>query len=66
VGSPILRIEALATSPRMELPMTNTTGVHVLRQRMIDDMMARKLGADSQKSRLRALQAICGRAAAFA
>jgi hypothetical protein len=50
----------------MELPMTNTTGVHVLRQRMIDDMMARKLGADSQKSRLRALQAICGRAAAFA
>jgi hypothetical protein len=53
-GSPVLRIEVFATSPRMEPPMTYTTTIDVLRQRLIEDMTARKLGPGSQKSRLRA------------
>ena len=43
-----------ATSPRMDLPMTDTTTIDLLRQRMIEDMTARKLGPASQKSHLRA------------
>jgi hypothetical protein len=38
----------------MELPMTDTTTIDQLRQRMIEDMTARNLGPASQKSRLRA------------
>jgi integrase/recombinase XerD len=38
----------------MDLPMTETTTTELLRQRMIEDMTARKLGPASHKSRLRA------------
>src|SRR5258708_5399129 len=54
MGSPVLRIEVFATSPRMEPPMTNTTTVDQLRQRMIEDIVARKRGLACRKSHLRA------------
>src|SRR5262249_17756441 len=38
----------------MELPMTDTPTVDMLRQRMIEDITARKLGPGSRKARLRA------------
>src|SRR3979409_1606600 len=46
--------------PRQELPMSTNT-VSPLRQRMIEDMNARKLGAHSQRSHI----ASCKRLAAF-
>src|SRR3979409_718780 len=46
--------------PRQELPMSTNT-VSALRQRMIEDMNARKLGAHSQKSHIDS----CKRFAAF-
>ena len=41
--SPVLRIEVSSTSLRKELSMSDTTRVSPLRQRMIEDMAARKL-----------------------
>jgi hypothetical protein len=40
--SPVPRIEVSSTSLRMELPMSETNTVSPLRQRMIEDMAARK------------------------
>jgi integrase/recombinase XerD len=50
-----------ATSLRMELPMNNPTTISPLRQRMIEDMYARKLNPLTQKGHLRA----CRRFAQF-
>jgi hypothetical protein len=41
-GSPVLRIEVSSTSLRTELSMSDTRTVSPLRQRMIEDMAARK------------------------
>jgi hypothetical protein len=43
VEDPVLRIEVSSTSLRMELSMRETNTVSPLRQRMIEDMAARKL-----------------------
>ena len=48
--SPVLRIEVSSTSLRMELPMSETNTVSPLRQRMIEDMAARKLNPHTQRS----------------
>src|SRR5438477_9097749 len=56
---PVLRIERSTTS-RQELPMTTNT-VSPLRQRMIEDMNARKLCAGTQRGHIRS----CKRFAAF-
>src|SRR5271157_2176218 len=48
--SPVLRIEVSSTSLRMELPMSETNSVSPLRQRMIEDMAARKLNPHTQRS----------------
>ena len=48
--SPVLRIEVSSTSLRMELPMSETNSVSRLRQRMIEDMAARKLNPHTQRS----------------
>src|SRR5205823_2688280 len=48
--SPVLRIEVSSTSLRMELPMSETNTVSPLRQRMIEDMVARKLNPHTQRS----------------
>ena len=50
--SPVLRIEVSSTSLRMELPMSETTTVSPLRQRMIEDMAARKLDPHTQRSHI--------------
>jgi integrase-like protein len=50
VESPVLRIEVSSTSLRMELPMNETNSVSPLRQRMIEDMAARKLNPHTQRS----------------
>ena len=47
---PVLRIEVSSTSLRMELPMSETNSVSPLRQRMIEDMAARKLNPHTQRS----------------
>jgi hypothetical protein len=41
--APVLRIEVSSTSLRKELPMSETNIVSPLRQRMLEDMAARKL-----------------------
>src|SRR5215472_2745391 len=46
--SPILRMEVSSTSPRKELPMSETNTVSPLRHRMIEDMAARKLNPHTQ------------------
>ena len=48
--STILRIEVSSTSLRMELSMSETNTVSPLRQRMIEDMAARKLNPHTQRS----------------
>ena len=50
--SPVLRIEASLTSLRMELSMSKTDTVSPLRQRMIEDMAARKLNPHTQRSQI--------------
>ena len=54
MGSPVLRIEVFATSLRKDLPMTIDSTVDQLRQRMIEDIVARKRGLACRKSHLRA------------
>ena len=54
MGSPVLRIEVLATSLRKDLSMTIDSTVDQLRQRMIEDIVARKRGLACRKSHLRA------------
>ena len=56
-----MRIEVFATSLKAELPMTNSIGISPLRQRMIDDMVARGLVPQTQKGHVRA----CKRFAAY-
>src|SRR5258708_36278413 len=51
-GSPILRSRVLSTSLRMELPMSETNTVSPLRRRMIEDMAARKLNPNTQRSHI--------------
>ena len=48
--SPVLRIEVSSTSLRMELPMSGTNTISPLRQRMLEDMAARKLNPHTQRS----------------
>src|SRR5215510_14208949 len=48
--SPVLRIEVSSTSLRMELSMSKTDTVSPLRQRMLEDMAARKLTPHTQRS----------------
>ena len=50
--SPVLRIEVSSTSLRMELSMSGTNTVSPLRQRMIEDMAARKLNPHTQRSHI--------------
>ena len=50
--SPVLRIEVSSTSLRMELSMSETNTVSPLRQRMIEDMAARKLNPHTQRSHI--------------
>jgi hypothetical protein len=50
VESPVLRIEVSSTSLRMELPMSGTNTISPLRQRMLEDMAARKLNPHTQCS----------------
>src|SRR5919201_2081968 len=50
--SPVLRIEVSSTSLRQELPMSETNTVSPLRQRMIEDMAARKLNPHTQRSHI--------------
>src|SRR5438094_10623185 len=50
--SPVLRIEVSSTSLRMELTMSETNTVSPLRQRMIEDMVARKLNPHTQRSHI--------------
>src|SRR6058998_1550974 len=50
--SPVLRIEVSSTSLRTELPMSETNTVSPLRQRMIEDMAARKLNPHTQRSHI--------------
>jgi hypothetical protein len=52
MGSPVLRIEVLQTSLKMELSMSETNTVSPLRQRMIEDMAARKLNPHTQRSHI--------------
>ena len=52
MGSPVLRIEVSSTSLRMELSMSDTRTVSPLRQRMIEDMAARKLNPHTQRSHI--------------
>ena len=52
VESPVLRIEVSSTSLRMELSMSETNTVSPLRQRMIEDMAARKLNPHTQRSHI--------------
>jgi hypothetical protein len=59
--NPVLRIEVSLTSLGMELSMSDTTPISPLRQRMIEDMNARQLGAHSQRSHIYS----CKRFAAF-
>ena len=56
-----MRIEVLATSLKADLSMTELTTVSPLRQRMIEVMVARKLGPHSQRSHIYS----CKRFAAF-
>jgi integrase/recombinase XerD len=48
--SPVLRIEVSSTSLRKELPVSETNTVSPLRQRMIEDMAARRLNPHTQRS----------------
>src|SRR6059058_6051892 len=52
VESPVLRIEVSSTSLRKEVSMSDTTSVSPLRQRMIEDMAARKLNPHTQRSHI--------------
>jgi hypothetical protein len=52
MGSPVLRIEVLQTSLKMELSMSETNTVSPLRQRMIEDMAARKLNPHTQRGHI--------------
>src|SRR5499433_2946428 len=54
--SPVLRIEVSSTSLRTELPMSETNTVSPLRQRMIEDMVARKLNPHTQRSHISSCQ----------
>ena len=47
---PVLRIEVSSTSLRMEFPMSGTNTTSPLRQRMLEDMAARKLNPHTQRS----------------
>jgi integrase/recombinase XerD len=62
VGSPVLRNDrGLGNLTQEKLPMSTDTTVSSLRQRMIEDMAARKLGSHSQRSHVES----CKRFAAF-
>src|SRR5262245_40147751 len=62
VGSPVLRKDrGLCNLTQEKLPMSTDTTVSPLRQRMIEDMAARKLGPYSQRSHIES----CKRFAAF-
>jgi integrase/recombinase XerD len=50
--NPVLRIEVLSTSLRMELSMSETNTVSPLRQRMLEDMAARKLNPQTQRGHI--------------
>src|ERR1700752_1046476 len=50
--SPVLRIEVLQPSLRKELSMSDTNTVSPLRQRMIEDMAARKLNPTTQRGHI--------------
>ena len=50
--SPVLRIEVSSTSLRQELPMSETNTVSPLRQRMLEDMAARKLNPHTQRGHI--------------
>jgi hypothetical protein len=50
--SPVLRIEVLSTSLRKELSMSDTNNVSPLRQRMIEDMAARKLNPHTKRGHI--------------
>ena len=52
MGSLVLRIEVSSTSLRMELSMSDTKTISPLRQRMIEDMAARKLNPHTQRSHI--------------
>src|SRR5579864_4038555 len=52
VESPVLRIEVLQPSLRKELSMSDTNTVSPLRQRMIEDMAARKLNPHTQRGHI--------------
>jgi hypothetical protein len=53
VGSPVLRKDrGLKNLTQEKLPMNTDTTVSPLRQRMIEDMAARKLGPYSQRSHI--------------
>jgi hypothetical protein len=52
VESPVLRMEVSSTSVRTEFSMSHTTTVSPLRQRMIEDMAARKLNPHTQCSHI--------------
>src|SRR5271166_6012195 len=52
-------IECHQPHPRQELPMT-TTAITPLRQRMIEDMNARKLCAGTQRGHIRACKRFAG------
>jgi len=61
-----VRIEVSSTSLRMELSMSDTKTVSPLRQRMIEDMAARKLNPHTQAQPHFELQAVRRLAEAFA
>ena len=52
-GEPFLEDRGLSNlTQEMELPMTNNSTVSPLRQRMIEDMVARKLNPHTQRSHI--------------
>jgi hypothetical protein len=68
VGSAVLRkMEVLANLTQEQFPMSTDTTVSPLRQRMIKDMAARKLGPHAQRSHIhscRRFAALLGRSTA--
>src|SRR5262249_32843927 len=54
--NPVPRIEVLQTSLRMEFSMSETNTVSPLRQRMLEDMAARKLNPHTQRGHIYSCQ----------
>ena len=59
--SPVLRIEVLQPSLGKELSMSDTNTVSPLRQRMIEDMVARKLNPHTQRGHIYSCKRFEGR-----